>query len=183
MTDDAWPVTVEEVARLREILDRHDIDAVLVRFARYLDEKDFQAYADLYAEDGVLTTPRATHRGRAGLAEHVERDLGGYTATHHVCASRDILLDGDIATARSSLHATHVRSADKRDFWTVGGWYDVGLRRGGARRWEITSVVINPVWRFDSPGSDESALGRAPARHADGRVRPDPLQHSGHRYA
>lgn len=147
--------------RLQELLDHHDISRILVLFARRLDEKDFVGYAELYAQDGTLTTPRATHRGRIGLAEHVEGDLGDFVATHHVCASRDISVEGDSATVRSSLHATHVRSVDASDFWVVGGWYDVSLRRGGPHGWEITSVVINPTWRFDTrepvPGTGLSA--------------------------
>jgi SnoaL-like domain len=135
-----------------EWLDRAVISDVLVRFARALDEKDWVGYAALYAADGTLRTPRGGHRGRAGLAEYVEHDLGGYPATHHVSAGHAIDIDGDTATVRSSLHATHLRSADPGDFWTVGGWYDTTLRRVGAG-WEITSVVINPVWSVDSHGT------------------------------
>jgi len=48
-------------------LDDHDaITAVLVSFARALDEKNWDGYASLYAVDCVLSTPRATHRRRAG---------------------------------------------------------------------------------------------------------------------
>lgn len=140
--------TPDGAARPPELLDRQRISAVLVRFARALDEKDWDGYAALYADDGVLHTPRATHRGRRGMAAHVERDLGGYSATHHVTANHDIAVDGDTAAVRSSLHATHVRQAPD-DFWTVGGWYDTRLRRDG-EGWVITEVVINPVWRFDS---------------------------------
>ena len=128
--------------------DRAAISDVLVRFARALDEKDWAGYAALYAEEGVLSTSRATHEGRAGLARFVEDDLGGWSATHHVSASHDITVDGDRAVARSSLHATHVRD-HPGDFWTVGGWYDVTLRREDGV-WLLTSVVINPVWRLDT---------------------------------
>lgn len=128
--------------------DDHDaIRDVLVRFARALDEKDWDGYAALYAVDGVLTTPRGTHRGRAGLARFVENDLGTYSATHHVSAGHDVRVDGTAAAVRCSLQATHVRG-EPGDFWTSGGWYDVTLRREGV--WVITTVLINVVWRFDT---------------------------------
>lgn len=131
-------------------LEAGKISDVLVRFARYLDERNWRAYADLYTEDCVLNTSAATHRGRAGLAEFVERDLGGYTATHHVTANHSIAIDRDTATVRSSLHATHVRDGDPEDFWAVGGWYDTVLHRTSDGRWMIHSVTINPVWRLDT---------------------------------
>lgn len=137
-------------SRVSRHLDAGAISDVLISFARYLDERNWTAYADLYTEDCTLTTPRATHRGRNGLAEFVERDLGGYTATHHVTANHSIDIDRDTATVRSSLHATHVRNNDPEDFWTVGGWYDTVLHRTPGGHWKIHSVTINPVWRLDT---------------------------------
>ncbi|MFB4317508.1 nuclear transport factor 2 family protein [Actinomadura sp. 21ATH] len=131
-------------------LEAGKISDVLVRFARHLDERDWRAYADLYTEDCTLTTPRATHQGRVGLAEFVERDLGGYTATHHVTANHSIEIDRDVATVRSSLHATHVRNGDPTDFWAVGGWYDTVLHRTPDGHWLIHKVKINPVWHQDT---------------------------------
>ncbi|MGQ0719175.1 MAG: nuclear transport factor 2 family protein [Pseudonocardiales bacterium] len=134
--------------RLADLLDRQDISALLVRFARCLDTKDFTGYADCYAPEGVLQLPGGGHEGRAGMADYVERDLGGYVATHHVSANHEIEIDDDTARARSSLHATHVRSTED-DFWSVGGWYDTTLRRT-PEGWRFTRVSINPVWRFDT---------------------------------
>jgi ketosteroid isomerase-like protein len=134
---------------LRSRTDRETICGMLIRFARALDEKDWTGYAALYAEDCTLDTSARQHSGRAGLAEFVEADLAGFAATHHVSAAQDITIDGDTAQVRSSLHATHVRSEDRSDFWAVGGWYDTTLRRAGDG-WEITSVAIHPVWVFDT---------------------------------
>ncbi len=133
-----------------DLLDRQDISALLVRFARCLDTKDFTGYANCYAAEGVLQLPRGGHEGRTGMAGYVERDLGQYVATHHVSANHEIEIDGDTARARSSLHATHVRSTED-DFWSVGGWYDTTLRRT-SEGWRFTRVRINPVWRFDTRG-------------------------------
>ena len=58
----------KESAALRSLLDRDEIGQVLVKFARALDEKDWEGYANLYAEDGVFRRPNNFHRGRAGMA-------------------------------------------------------------------------------------------------------------------
>ena len=49
--------------------DHHTIVALINRFARCLDQKDFDGYAEAYAEDGVLQTPRVvTKAARASLS-------------------------------------------------------------------------------------------------------------------
>lgn len=134
---------------LQQLVDQEAIRSILIRFARYLDERDWLSYAALYSENGILETPRHRHVGRAGLAEMVAQDLGGYVATQHVSASHDIDVDGDRARARSSLLATHVRSEDGRDFWTAGGSYEVELQRD-VSGWMLTLVRIHREWLFDT---------------------------------
>jgi len=153
-------------ARPGQADDAGQVKQVLVRFARALDERDWEGYAALYAEDGTLDTSAGMHVGRAGLAEFVAADLGGFVATSHVSASADVEVDGDNALVRSSLQATHVRGP-KTDFWTVGGWYDVTLRRSDGR-WQITSTIINPVWVFDSRTCVDSAVQPSPVAAGPG---------------
>ena len=76
------------------------------------------------------------------MARYVERDLGQYVATHHVSANHEIEIDGDTARARSSLHATHVRSTED-DFWLVGGWYDTAPRRT-SESWRGAATRVAP---------------------------------------
>lgn len=128
------------------LVDRAQISDLLYRFARALDEKDFEGYAGLYAEDGELVLPWGGHRGRAGLAEHVRGDLGGFGATHHISSNHLIEVDGDSAASRSYLQAVHVLdAADRRTHWDVGGWYDCSYRRT-AEGWRFTRVAITDVW-------------------------------------
>ncbi|MEU0237291.1 nuclear transport factor 2 family protein [Nocardiopsis sp. NPDC006198] len=136
----------EETARLRSLFDRADICDLLAEFVRRLDDRDFTGYAALFTEDGVLRMPGREHRGRAGLAEYVEADLGHYHRTHHLSANHRVEVDGDRATSRSSMHAVHLRSADDpTDWWSVGGRYDNTYRRVGTA-WRFHTVDITPVW-------------------------------------
>lgn len=149
-TSPATPIGDDLLTRLEGLLDREAIRDLLIAFARALDEKDWDAYAALFTPSGTLHTPRDRHEGREGLAAFVERDLGGYRATHHVAASHSIdLLDATHARVRASLHATHVVGEAPSQFWATGGWYDYELLKDQSR-WQIASVTIHPVWRLDT---------------------------------
>jgi hypothetical protein len=151
--------------QLRLLLDEREISRTLIRFSRCLDTKDFDAYAALYDESGILITPWGEHRGRAGMAEHVARDLGGFAALHHVSAGHDIEVRGDEANVRTTLLATHVIGGGGVEFWSVGGHYEMVLGRVGAQ-WLFRSVRIVPAWRFDVASPATSSIDLADESHA-----------------
>ena len=145
-------MTAEESAfdaELKVLLQERAISKVLIRFARFLDEKNFEAYANCYSEDGSLVTPWGTQSGREGIRAKVENDLGKYAATQHVSANHDIQITGDQATARSSLWATHVHDAEGLNFWAGGGHYEYDLKLIDGE-WKISRVQIFPAWTFAS---------------------------------
>ncbi|VXC24592.1 conserved hypothetical protein [Arthrobacter sp. 9AX] len=136
------------------LLDEREISRLLIRFSRCIDTKNFEKYAELYAADGELRTPWGGHSGREGLAEHVRRDLGKYEGLHHVSAGHSIDVDGDTAQVRATLLATHVTNDTGTEFWSVGGHYDINLKRiDGA--WKLRVVEIHPTWRFDTSPTTE----------------------------
>jgi uncharacterized protein (TIGR02246 family) len=135
--------------QLQNLLDEREISRLLVVFSRCIDTKDFDAYAQLYAQDAELVTPWGSHKGREGLAEHVQNDLGGYRALHHVSTGHEITVDGDRATVRATLLATHITDDTGTQFWSVGGHYDMKLAKTNGN-WRLARVAINPAWRFDT---------------------------------
>lgn len=156
--DEGVTVTEPTPDLLRLLLDEREISRVLLAFSRCIDTKDFDGYAKLFAEDGELVTPWGGHRGREGLSEYVRGDLGAYAGLQHVSAGHEISVDGDSATARTTLLATHVTSDTGTEFWTVGGFYLYEFARVDGL-WRITRAQINPVWRFDNtPAIPEGAL-------------------------
>lgn len=143
-------MTTTEKKLLELLLNEREISRLLVKFSRCIDTKDFDEYARLYAVDGELRTPWGGHRGQKGLAEHVRRDLGQFEGLHHVSAGHAIDIDGDTATVRATLLATHVIDTARAEFWSVGGHYDMSLVRENGT-WKFSTVEIHPAWRFDSP--------------------------------
>ena len=128
-------------AQIQWLVDRALISDLLVEFARALDERDWDAYAGTYAEDGELAiSPTIAHKGRAGLGEFVAASLSAYPGgTHHLSTNHAIHLDGDRATSRSYLVAAHIyephRHADG------AGWYDCRLRRT-VDGWRLEHVAL-----------------------------------------
>lgn len=138
-------------ALLDLLICEREIQRVLLRLASSVDTKDFDALAELYAEDGELVTPWGANRGRDGLAAHARSDLGQFAALHHVSAGHEIDVEpgAETASARMTLLATHVLDEDGKIFSTVGGHYDIKLVREDDR-WRLLRVEIKPAWHLDS---------------------------------
>jgi hypothetical protein len=138
-------MTLEE--QVQRLVDRAAISDLLHAFARALDTKDWEAYVDTYAEDGVIELPWATAT-REELAEFVPRDLGRFHATHHISSNHSIEIDGDTARSRSYLLAMHVLDPeDQGSQWLAAGWYDNEYRRT-PEGWKLTKVRITPIWQL-----------------------------------
>jgi ketosteroid isomerase-like protein len=136
--------------RLRAIEDRLAISDLLVRFARCLDEKDWDGYVALYTEDGVLRFPWGGPRGTDVLRADVEHNLARFHATHHISANHRVEIDGDEATSRSYVQSVHVADPEADEHWTMAGWYDCIYRRT-PDGWKFTEVAITPVWQTGAP--------------------------------
>ena len=126
-------------ARLRRLEDKDEIMALLLAYRRALDEKDFAAYAALFAAEGEFIAGPLRATGPAAIQELVEGMLGTLLTAEagndlHVVANPDIRLDGDRATA----HTTWIyilRGEDGGpDLAKVGHYDDVLVREGGAWR-------------------------------------------------
>jgi ketosteroid isomerase-like protein len=136
---------------VRELHDRAMISELLLRFARALDERDWEGYAALYADDGVLQLPWGPPRPKGILADDTEANLGRFAATQHISSNHQIAIDGDSATSRSYLQAVHVIDPESEDgLWTVGGWYDCAYRRT-PDGWRFARVALIPVWGLGRP--------------------------------
>lgn len=136
-----------ESSEIELMLQERAISKLIIKFARHLDEKNFEAYSHCYTEDGELITPWGIQKGRDGIRDKVETDLGKYFATQHVSANHDIEISGNTATVRSSLWATHVHDSEGQHFWSGGGHYDYNLVLNSGD-WKIARVKINPVWKL-----------------------------------
>jgi hypothetical protein len=137
---------------LRWLVDRAQISDLLFSFAAALDNKNWQAYADNFADGGYIDLPdlQSTNGSRFTLhkdkmLEMLPKSLGRYTATHHISSNHQISIEGDAARSRSYLQGVHV-GAKPVEHWTAGGWYDCRYMRTAIGGWKFAEVRLTAVW-------------------------------------
>jgi len=160
------------VAELRERLQRLEdekaIREVIIRYGEYLDARDYDAYASLFASDGVWAGGFGTFQGPAAIREMLEKNLGkpeeGFInkSNFHLVTTVVVDVDGDTASARSR-YLFFTASPENRPVVALAGRYvDEFVRENG--EWKIkrrTSHGVIP-WRDGDAPVDQTAS--APAR-------------------
>ena len=125
---------------------RAEISDTLHEFADALDSQDWQRYAGLYADDGILELPWGEVVTKDRLVESTSHNLGRFHATQHISTNHRVSVDGDGATSSSYLIATHVFPPDQdRAHWVIGARYDCTFRRENGA-WKFTHVTLSTIW-------------------------------------
>ncbi len=129
-------------ARLRRLEDKDEIMGVLLAYRRALDEKDFAAYAALFAAEGAFIAGPMRATGPAAIQELVEGMLGTLLTAEsgndlHVVANPDIRVDGDRASARSTWIYILRDEDGGPDLAKVGRYEDELVREDGV--WKFLS--------------------------------------------
>ena len=140
-------------ARLQRVEDQLEIQRVLIEYGKFLDAKDYAAYAGLFARDGVWTGGFGRFTGPAAIQKMLEDNLGqpapGYVnrSSYHLMSSPLITVTGDTATAESR-YLFFTASPENKPIPTLAGRYlDQFVREDGA--WKIRRRVTWGVipWR------------------------------------
>jgi uncharacterized protein (TIGR02246 family) len=131
-------VSASVEARLQALEDREAIRALIAEYRRALDEKDFDAYAELFGDDGeFVTDATGSVRGRAEILAMLAglQAAGALTVAagddRHLVSNVEIELDGDRA-AVSSTWVYVTRESDGAPLLRMVGHYDDDLRRTAA---------------------------------------------------
>lgn len=133
-------VTTSDTARdARE--DKARISEVLIRYATGIDRRDWELFrtcwaADVEADYGSF----GVFAGVDALTERMAQAHQGMGPTYHRITNIAVTLDdgGDLADARSYVHAALMIDSDKPDSWMdVFGHYEDTLERAG-ETWHIT---------------------------------------------
>jgi ketosteroid isomerase-like protein len=160
----ASPPPDDLAGQVQWLVDRALIGDLLIDFARRVDTRDQAGYAANFTDDGVLELPFGVFNGREAISE-----MSGPPppmGTHHLSTNHMIQIDGDTASSRSYLQATHIADVAKpTQNWKAGGWYDCTFRRT-ADGWKFTRVVLSVLWAggdaaSSAPVSRDEALKEA----------------------
>ncbi len=112
-------------------------------------------YTELTGGEPARTTPSHLVRGWKDF-------LPGFSGTQHLIGTPLVTLAGTSARAEAEVVATHVirdESLDGRDTWTLGGRYEMRLRKIDGR-WKIEGVKLFAVWQSGNPALAREAIRR-----------------------
>ncbi|MEM9255112.1 MAG: nuclear transport factor 2 family protein [Pseudomonadota bacterium] len=125
---------------VRAIEDRFAIEAVLVRYARACDTRDWQLFEDVFDPDVNLNYGGLYQlKGIEGFLEMVRGMLGGCGPTLHTLSNFTINLDGDRATSSCFVRAIHAGLGSEADtYYEVWAEYRDTLRRCDSG-WRVTT--------------------------------------------
>lgn len=137
--------SVEE--RLQALEDRQAVSDLMLAFGAALDAKDWDAYAELFLEDGKFTIEGQARHGREEIVAGPRRDLDRYAALQHFSTNHKVAVDGDKATSSHYLIAIHVPDSGAMELHgDAGGRYDCSVVRT-ADGWKFAEVELHVFWR------------------------------------
>ena len=141
-------------ARVQELEDREEIRSLLLAYGRALDDRDFIAFADLFAEtEGEWIGGLGAAKGRKAIFELMDASIGHNAprngpGNYHVFSNEQIAVDGDRASATTKWIFV-VQNADANPQWMYLGHYDdTFIRENGQwrflRRQAFTDIPAQP---------------------------------------
>ncbi|NQV05209.1 nuclear transport factor 2 family protein [bacterium] len=125
----------------REIEDRVALRHLVEQYAMAADRRDAALFADVFAEDGVLITPKGEVRGRAELLA-IPEQLDVFESTRHRVDDHSVVFpgsDGVRATGEVECVAEHrsVSGGRERVYVMYIRYHDEYVRDGSG--WHIVS--------------------------------------------
>ena len=144
MTTTERPMTTDE--QLRLLLDEREIRDLIVSAWAGIDRKDWDTYANAFAEDGEFEILGQRRKGREAIVAGPSRDLAKYDRLQHIVTNEIVRVDGDAAEGQWYAVAVHVPdAAAPGDHADVGLRYRFRARRGGDG-WRFAEVVLEVLW-------------------------------------
>ena len=129
---------MNDAEKLQYLIDRADIEDVVLRYARAIDMRDWELYATCFTDEVEMDLTELRGEGDNPRYDKHSRDewvkivttLERYKATQHVNTNFTITLSGDTAECINYIHAQHYGSDHQgEDTWNIVGWYRWGLER------------------------------------------------------
>jgi hypothetical protein len=152
--------------QVRWLVDRAEVDDLIDRFSRDLDDRtrdgrpfDVAWVRDYFTEDATVEYPIGTATGAEDVSALIDgTGMAPFQRTQHVTANHLVELAGDRATVRFNLIATHVDAEDVRlergdppgARFTVGDYYEGDLVRTPAG-WRFARQSLTVTWTDTYP--------------------------------
>ena len=126
-------------ARLQRLEDIEEIRRVIMDYGRFLDARDFKAYANLFAENGTWEGGFGAFTGPKKIEEEIGKAVGAAAAmsrpNYHLMSSPEIDVDGDKASAWSRWTFVMNSEEGRPVIAAAGEYIDTFVRENG--RWKF----------------------------------------------
>lgn len=143
MAEEGLAMPAEELARLRRLLDRQEIEDCLARIARGADRFDRELYLSACHDDAQISvggeSRPAAESFEGGKAIHAQ----GTISTQHCLSTMNCDIAGDVAHAET-YHIYCARTVDDVSWAAAGRYLDQFERRDG--RWGLVFRHISVEW-------------------------------------
>lgn len=141
--------------RLRQIEDRDEIRRLLMDYGRFLDQRDFASFSQLFAEEaGEWIGGMGKARGRQAIREFMDEKIGRNTgepdaSNFHLFMNDSIAVNGDRASALSKwVFVIQNQQGQPQPFY-LGHYEDQLVREKG--QWKFLKRVVYSDIPKDDP--------------------------------
>lgn len=98
----ASPARAQTAAAVQRLEDRAAIERLLLEYGRTLDARDFKAYSQLFAKDGMWQGGMGTVQGPAAIQAFMEKAIPGPNAAHNFHILSNFVIDVDNVNAATA---------------------------------------------------------------------------------
>jgi hypothetical protein len=150
--------------RLHVLEAKEEIRALLFSYGRYVDDRNWEAFAALFADDnGTWNGGMGIARGHDEIVQMMSTTLG--TANNvgangagmsnvHLLGNEIITVDGDTATSLSKWVFVMTAEDNGPDVVFVGRYNDEFIRENGAWKFKLRTVTSDIARPVTLPGLD-----------------------------
>lgn len=121
---------------LATLLDEREIGRALTRFARAMDDRDWETARTILTNDATGELGTGPLAGPEAVIALIRQYLDGCGPTQHLLGNVLIEVTGDTAESRAYVSDMHLGAGDRRDlsFVTLGDYHDRWRRVDGQWR-------------------------------------------------
>ncbi|BBY42309.1 nuclear transport factor 2 family protein [Mycolicibacterium celeriflavum] len=124
---------------LQRLLDERDIERALYTTARAMDDHDWSAVAEVFADDATGDLGTGPLVGSGAIVALIRSYLDACGPTQHLLGNVIVDVAGDSAVSRAYVHDLHLSADGAERFYTMGDYRDRWERRAG--RWRIVERI------------------------------------------
>ena|ERR1700722_15870528 len=139
---------------IQQISARFEIQDILARYCYAVDDRNWNAYRELFTSDGVIDDT-VTGGIRSGVEEHItymKKALSKVLMSQHAISTVLVELNGDDATVRAHCSCPMVLDTGENDSHVLfqGLWYRESLIRA-EEGWKIRNLLEEGYWKHNAP--------------------------------